>query len=33
VCFHHCVLMGTKADMDLIAEAIQKVYENTEQIL
>jgi len=33
VCFHHCVLMGTKADMDLIAEAIQKVYNNAEQLL
>ncbi len=33
VCFHHCVLMGTKANMDLIAEAIQKVYNNAEQLL
>jgi L-glutamine:2-deoxy-scyllo-inosose/3-amino-2,3-dideoxy-scyllo-inosose aminotransferase len=33
VCFHHCVLMGTKADMDLIAEAIQKVYDNAEELL
>jgi len=32
VCFHHCVLMGTKSDMDLIAEAIQKVYSNTEEL-
>jgi len=33
VCFHHSVLMGTKADMDLIAQAIQKVYDNAEQLL
>ena len=33
VCFHHSVLMGTRADMDLIAEAIQKVYDNAEQLL
>jgi len=33
VCFHHSVLMGTKADMDLIAESIQKVYNNAEQLL
>ncbi|OHB67806.1 MAG: L-glutamine:2-deoxy-scyllo-inosose aminotransferase [Planctomycetes bacterium RBG_13_62_9] len=28
VCFHHRVLMGPKADMDLIVEAIRKVYDN-----
>ena len=33
VCFHHSVLMGTKTDMDLIAESIQKVYNNAEQLL
>lgn len=31
VCFHHTVLMGTKADMDLILEAIQKIYDNAEE--
>jgi len=29
-CIHHKVLMGTKADMDLIAAAIRKVYDNVE---
>jgi len=33
VCFHHSVLMGTKADMDLIVEAIQKIYKNTEELV
>jgi L-glutamine:2-deoxy-scyllo-inosose/3-amino-2,3-dideoxy-scyllo-inosose aminotransferase len=28
VCFHHSVLMGAKADMDLILEAIRKIYDN-----
>ncbi len=28
VCMHHTVLMGTKADMDLILAAIQKIYDN-----
>ncbi len=28
VCIHHKILLGTKADMDLIAEAIKKIYEN-----
>jgi len=28
VCFHHTVLLGTKADMDLILEAIRKVYDH-----
>jgi L-glutamine:2-deoxy-scyllo-inosose/3-amino-2,3-dideoxy-scyllo-inosose aminotransferase len=32
VCFHHTVLMGTKADMDLIVEAIQKIYDNAEDL-
>jgi L-glutamine:2-deoxy-scyllo-inosose/3-amino-2,3-dideoxy-scyllo-inosose aminotransferase len=30
VCFHHTVLMGTKADMDLILEAIEKIYDNAD---
>ncbi len=33
VCFHHTVLMGTKADMDVIVKAIEKVYDNAEQLL
>lgn len=28
VCLHHNVLMGTRADMDLMYEAIQKIYDN-----
>ena len=26
-CIHHKILMGTKADMDLVAAAIRKVYD------
>jgi len=33
VCFHHKVLMGTKADMDGIAEAIKKVYDHAGELL
>lgn len=29
-CIHHKILMGTKVDMDLIAAAIRKVYDNAE---
>ncbi|MEJ2703447.1 MAG: DegT/DnrJ/EryC1/StrS family aminotransferase, partial [Sedimentisphaerales bacterium] len=32
VCFHHTVLMGTKADMDLMVEAIKKIYENVDEL-
>ncbi len=32
VCFHHSVLMGTKADMDGIAEAIQKIYDHATEL-
>ncbi len=32
-CIHHKILMGTKADMELIASAIRKVYDNAEEIL
>jgi L-glutamine:2-deoxy-scyllo-inosose/3-amino-2,3-dideoxy-scyllo-inosose aminotransferase len=32
VCIHHKILMGTKADMDLIASAIEKVYDNAKQL-
>ena len=31
-CIHHKILMGTKADMDLIATAIRKVYDNAENL-
>jgi L-glutamine:2-deoxy-scyllo-inosose/3-amino-2,3-dideoxy-scyllo-inosose aminotransferase len=31
-CIHHKVLMGPKADMDLIAAAIRKVYDNAESL-
>jgi L-glutamine:2-deoxy-scyllo-inosose/3-amino-2,3-dideoxy-scyllo-inosose aminotransferase len=31
-CIHHKVLMGSKSDMDLIADAIVKVYDNVENI-
>jgi L-glutamine:2-deoxy-scyllo-inosose/3-amino-2,3-dideoxy-scyllo-inosose aminotransferase len=33
VCFHHTVLMEPKADMDLIAKAIEKIYDNVEELL
>jgi L-glutamine:2-deoxy-scyllo-inosose/3-amino-2,3-dideoxy-scyllo-inosose aminotransferase len=29
-CIHHKILMGNKGDMNMIAEAIGKVYENAE---
>jgi L-glutamine:2-deoxy-scyllo-inosose/3-amino-2,3-dideoxy-scyllo-inosose aminotransferase len=33
VCIHHKILLGTKADMDLIASAIQKIYDSAEELL
>lgn len=33
VCIHHKILMGTKSDMDLIASAILKIYNQTEELL
>jgi L-glutamine:2-deoxy-scyllo-inosose/3-amino-2,3-dideoxy-scyllo-inosose aminotransferase len=33
VCFHHSILMGTKADMDLIIKAIEKIYDNAAELL
>ncbi|RKN80779.1 DegT/DnrJ/EryC1/StrS family aminotransferase [Ulvibacterium marinum] len=33
VCLHHKILMGTKADMDLIAIAIRKIYDSAEEIM
>ena len=32
VCLHHKVLMGTKEDMDLIVNAIKKIYDNAEEL-
>jgi L-glutamine:2-deoxy-scyllo-inosose/3-amino-2,3-dideoxy-scyllo-inosose aminotransferase len=32
VCVHHKALMGTKADMDMIAAAIRKVRDNAEEL-
>jgi L-glutamine:2-deoxy-scyllo-inosose/3-amino-2,3-dideoxy-scyllo-inosose aminotransferase len=32
VCLHFTALMGTKADMDQILEAIQKIYDNTDEL-
>lgn len=32
VCIHHKVLMGTKADMDLITIAIKKIYDNVDDL-
>jgi len=33
VCLHHTILMGTKADMDLLAKAIEKIYDNAAELL
>jgi L-glutamine:2-deoxy-scyllo-inosose/3-amino-2,3-dideoxy-scyllo-inosose aminotransferase len=33
VCVHHKVLMGSKADMELIANAIRKIYDNAESLM
>jgi len=33
VCIHHKVLMGSKADMDLVAKAINKIYANAEELM
>jgi L-glutamine:2-deoxy-scyllo-inosose/3-amino-2,3-dideoxy-scyllo-inosose aminotransferase len=32
VCFHHTVLMGTRADMDQILEAIRKIYDHVDDL-
>ena len=32
VCIHHKVLMGTKADMDMVASAIKKIYTNIDEL-
>lgn len=33
VCFHHSVLMGKKRDVDQIAEAVEKIRENADELL
>ncbi len=33
VCVHHKVLMGTKADMDLVAAAIKKIYDHAGELM
>jgi len=33
VCFHHTVLLGTKVYMDLITKAIEKIYDNADELL
>lgn len=33
VCFHHKILMGNKTDMDGIAAAILKIYDNAEELI
>lgn len=33
MCFHHSILMGTKADMDLIVKAIKKIYDNVQELI
>lgn len=33
VCVHHKILMGTKADMDLVADAIKKIYAHAEELM
>jgi len=32
VCLHHKVLMGTKEDMELIVNAIKKIYDNADEL-
>ncbi len=32
VCFHHNVLMGTQADMDVMLEAIRKIYDHADEL-
>ena len=33
VCLHHKILMGDKSDMDLIANAIEKIYHHVEDLM
>jgi L-glutamine:2-deoxy-scyllo-inosose/3-amino-2,3-dideoxy-scyllo-inosose aminotransferase len=32
VCIHHKILMGTKTDMDMIASAVKKIFDNAEEL-
>lgn len=32
VCFHHKILLGNKTDMDMLAEAIKKIYDNAAEL-
>lgn len=32
ICFHHTVLMGDTTDMDMVLEAIEKIYDNAEDL-
>ena len=33
VCIHHKMLLGSKADMDMLAEAIKKIYDNAAELV
>ena len=33
VCFHHKILRGSKADMDIVVEAIKKIHDNVEELI
>ncbi|AYN68631.1 DegT/DnrJ/EryC1/StrS family aminotransferase [Euzebyella marina] len=33
VCLHHKILMGDKSDMDLIADAIEKIYQHVDDLM
>jgi len=33
VCLHHKVLMGSREDMDSLAEAIKKIYDNADELM
>ncbi|UCC96971.1 MAG: DegT/DnrJ/EryC1/StrS family aminotransferase [Phycisphaerales bacterium] len=33
VCFHHTVLMGTRADIEMVVKAIERIYDNAGELL
>jgi L-glutamine:2-deoxy-scyllo-inosose/3-amino-2,3-dideoxy-scyllo-inosose aminotransferase len=33
VCIHHKILLGSEADMDMLAEAIRKIYDNAAELI
>ncbi|MCK5134687.1 MAG: DegT/DnrJ/EryC1/StrS family aminotransferase [Bacteroidales bacterium] len=33
VCIHHKILLGSKADMDMLGEAIRKIYDHADELL